>query len=160
MGIGQNANLIKTVARYKAGLVIMHIKGKPRTMQKNPQYKSLMGEIADSLNNAIDFAVGLGVNRKKIIIDPGIGFGKTTEHNLEIINRLSELKSLGRPILIGASRKSFIGKILNLSVGERLMGTAAAVTMSIRNGADIVRVHDVKKIREVVKLTDSIMNPN
>jgi dihydropteroate synthase len=104
--------------------------------------------------------VGLGVDREKIIIDPGIGFGKTTEHNLEIINRLSELKSLGRPILIGASRKSFIGKILNLSVGERLMGTAAAVTMSIRNGANIVRVHDVKKIREVVKLTDSIMNPN
>jgi len=160
MGIGQNMNLIKTVARYKAGLVIMHIKGKPRTMQKSPKYKSLMGEILNSLNNAIDFAVKSGVDREKIIVDPGLGFGKTAAHNLEIINRLSELRSLGRPILIGPSRKSFIGKVLNLPVEERLMGTAAAVTVSIKNGANIVRVHDVKKIREVVKLTDSMMNPN
>jgi len=160
MGIKNDSKLIKIVARYKAALVIMHIKGKPRTMQKNPKYDSLMDEVSNSLKKSIDFAINLGVKREKIIIDPGIGFGKTTDHNLELIKRLGELKTLGRPILIGPSRKSFIGNVLRLPVNERLMGTAAAVTLAIKNGAHIVRVHDVKKIKEVVKLTDSIINPN
>jgi dihydropteroate synthase len=160
MGTDNNLKLHRLVARYRAGYIIMHIKGKPRTMQRNPRYKTLMGEITNALRQAINSAIEAGVDRERIIVDPGIGFGKTTVHNLEIIKRLNELKTLGRPIMVGPSRKSFIGNVLNLPVTQRLMGTAAAVAISIRNGAHIVRIHDVKKIKEVVKLTDSILNPN
>ncbi len=160
MGIKNDSKLIKIASKYRAALILMHIKGQPRTMQKKPQYKCLMGEIIDSLEKSIDFAIGQGVKKERIIIDPGIGFGKTLEHNLEILKRLSELKTLGRPILVGPSRKSFIGKLLDLPAGERLMGTAAAVTVAVKNGAHIVRVHDVKKIKEVIKITDSILNLN
>lgn len=160
MGIKNDSRLLKIASSYRAALILMHIKGKPRTMQKNPKYNCLMGEIVDSLDESIRFAESQGVKKEKIIIDPGIGFGKTLEHNLEILKRLSELKTLGRPILVGPSRKSFIGKILDLPVSDRLMGTAAAVTVAIKNGAHIVRVHDVKKIKQVTKLTDSILNPN
>ncbi|RKY00227.1 dihydropteroate synthase, partial [Candidatus Poribacteria bacterium] len=104
----------------------------------------------------IERAVEGGVSPERIIIDPGIGFGKTVEHNLEIIRRLREFKSLGKPILIGTSRKSFIGHVLNLPVEERVEGTAATVAISIANGADIVRVHDVKQMKRVAAMTDAI----
>ncbi|MDD2654022.1 MAG: dihydropteroate synthase [Candidatus Omnitrophica bacterium] len=160
MGVKNDSRLLKVASRYRAGLVLMHIKGRPRTMQKDPSYNCLMGEIVDSLDKSIQFAVGQGVKKERIIIDPGIGFGKTLEHNLEILKKLSELRTLGRPILVGPSRKSFIGKVLDLPANDRLMGTAAAVCVAIKNGAHIVRVHDVKKIKETVKLTDAILNPN
>jgi len=160
MGIKNDSKLIRVASKYRAALILMHIKGNPRSMQKKPQYKCLMGEIIDGLQKSVDFVISQGVKKEKIIIDPGIGFGKTLEHNLEILKRLSELKTLGRPILVGPSRKSFIGKLLDLPATERLMGTAAAVTVAVKNGAHIVRVHDVKKIREVIKITDSILNLN
>ncbi|MDP2939092.1 MAG: dihydropteroate synthase [Candidatus Omnitrophota bacterium] len=157
MGVQNNPKMLKVIKKERAAVVLMHIKGKPQTMQKKPCYQDLMGEILESLKKSMDIAVSFGINPEKIIVDPGIGFAKTKEQNLEIIRRLAELRSLGRPILIGPSRKSFIGKILNLEPQERLMGTAAAVVTSIVNGANIVRVHDCRAIKQVVKITNSIL---
>lgn len=145
------------VSRYKAPLVLMHMQGRPSNMQKNPQYGDVVGEIISFLRERVAFAKEKGIDEERIIVDPGIGFSKTTEHNLEIFNRLSEFRSLGRPILIGPSRKSVIGNVLNLPVEERLEGTAATVAASILNGADIIRVHDVKEIKRVVDMTDAIL---
>jgi len=155
-GLRFDEKLPETIAKYKVPLVVMHIKGTPGDMQDNPYYDSLMGEIISCLAQSIRFAEEAGVDKEKIILDPGIGFGKTTEHNLEIINRLSELRSLGRPILIGVSRKSFIGNILNLPLEERLEGSLAAVSLAVSQGARIVRTHDVKETRRAVDLTEAI----
>jgi dihydropteroate synthase len=129
------------VARYGAAVVLMHMKGTPRTMQKSPDYGDVMGEVTAFLDTAIKKALDSGIRQDRIIIDPGIGFGKTLAHNAEIMERLAELKVFGRPILVGASRKWFIGKILGAEVSERRWGTAAAVCAAIAGGADIVRVH-------------------
>jgi len=138
-------------------VILMHIKGTPRDMQKNPVYTDLIGDILDYLEGSIQIAEAAGVSRTKIIIDPGIGFGKTFDHNLQIIKRLGEFSSLGFPVLMGVSRKAFIGKILGgAGPDERLEGTAAAVAISIMNGADIVRVHDVKEMAKVVRVADAI----
>lgn len=155
---GLNHKMAKIVSEYKAGVVIMHMQGKPQTMQNNPVYKSLLDEIIEYLDKAISEAVDYGIHRDKIIIDPGIGFGKTLEHNLEILNRLREFKILGRPILVGPSRKSFIGKILNAGPQERIFGTLSACALAVKNGASIVRVHDVKAVKEALKVTDAILN--
>lgn len=144
------------VARYGAAVVLMHMKGAPRTMQKSPRYDDLMEEVAGFLDASIKKALDSGIRQDRIIIDPGIGFGKTLAHNTEIIEKLSELKVFGRPILAGVSRKWFIGKILGAEVSERLWGTAAAVCAAIAGGADIVRVHDVRQIKEVVRVWDAI----
>lgn len=144
------------VARYGAAVVLMHMKGTPRTMQKSPRYDDLMGEVAGFLDASIKKALDSGIRQDRIIIDPGIGFGKTLAHNTEIIEKLAELKVFGRPILAGVSRKWFIGKILGAEVSERLWGTAAAVCAAIAGGADIVRVHDVRQIKEVVRVWDVI----
>lgn len=145
------------VAQYKVPVVIMHIKGKPKDMQKNTVYEDLLLEIITYLKNSIDMAIKAGISEDKIIIDPGIGFGKTFEHNLEIIHNLQKFTVLEKPILIGLSRKAFIGKILgDAPPGERLEGTAAAVAISIINGANIIRVHDVKEMARVAKMSDAI----
>ncbi|MCK4648777.1 dihydropteroate synthase, partial [bacterium] len=144
------------VSRYKAPLILMHMQGRPSNMQKNPQYGDVIGEIISFLRERMEIAKEKGVDEERIIIDPGIGFGKKAKHNLEIFNRLSEFRSLGRPILVGPSRKSVIGNVLNLPVEERLEGTAAAVAASILNGADIIRVHDVREMKRVVDMTDAI----
>lgn len=145
------------VAQYKVPVVIMHIKGKPKDMQKDTVYKDLLLEIITYLKNSIDMAIKAGISEDKIIIDPGIGFGKTFEHNLEIIHNLQGFTVLEKPILIGPSRKAFIGKILgDAPPGERLEGTAAAVAISIMNGANIIRVHDVKEMARVAKMSDAI----
>ncbi len=146
------------VSRYKIPLVLMHMQGRPRNMQKNPKYGDVVGEIISFLRERIEFAKKERIDEERIIIDPGIGFGKKTEHNLEIFHRLSEFKSLGRPILVGPSRKSVIGNVLNLPVEERLEGTAAIVAVSILNGADIIRVHDVLEMKRVADMTDAIKN--
>ena len=146
----------QVVSKYKTPLILMHMQGRPRNMQKNPKYGDVVGEIISFLRERIVFAKEEGIDGEKIIIDPGIGFGKKTEHNLEILNRLSEFKSLGRPILVGPSRKSVIGNVLGLPVEERLEGTAATVAASILNGADMVRVHDVKEMKRVVGMIDAI----
>ncbi len=157
-GLRFDEKLPGVIAKCKVPLVVMHIKGTPGDMQDNPHYDSLMGEIISYLAQSIRRAEQAGVDREKLIIDPGIGFGKTTEHNLEIINRLSELKSLGRPILIGISRKSFIGNVLNLPLEERLEGSLAAVSLAVSQGARIIRTHDVKETRRAVDLIGAIIN--
>lgn len=145
------------VSAYKVPVVIMHIKGTPQNMQLNPAYDELIPEIIYYLRESIRLALESGIPENMIILDPGMGFGKTLDHNLEIINRLQEFRTLNRPILIGPSRKAFIGKILdNAPSSERTEGTAAAVTASILNGADMVRVHDVKEMAKVARVADAI----
>jgi len=154
----RNPGMAKVIARYKAGVVIMHMKGSPRTMQKNPQYLSLIDEIIDYLGKAINRAEASGIDKEKIIIDPGLGFGKSAGHNLEILKRLREFKVLGRPILVGPSRKSFIGKILNAKPQDRMFGTVSSCVLAANSGVDILRVHDVKEVKEALKVSDAILN--
>jgi len=156
-GLRFDPEMAGVVARHKAGVVIMHIKGNPRSMQDNPQYKDVMGEIISYIHEGIDIAARAGVPEESIIVDPGIGFGKTIEQNLYILRNLSELRVFGLPVLIGTSNKSLIGNILSLPVGERIEGTAATVAVSIMNGASIIRVHDVKIMTRVARMTDAII---
>jgi dihydropteroate synthase len=156
-GMRFDPGMAEVVAKSGAGVVLMHILGTPRDMQVDPHYDDVMMEIGVLLQEHIDDAVEAGVERERIVVDPGIGFGKTREHNLEIIRRLGELRSLGMPILLGVSRKSFIGATLDLPPEERLEGTAAAVAIGIANGADIVRVHDVGPMIRVARMTDAIV---
>lgn len=151
-----NKKLARVIARYKAGVVIMHIQGTPRTMQINPQYKNLLSEMKDYFKKKIDFAIQNGIELNRIIIDPGLGFGKRLEDNYEIIERLGELRIFKRPILVGHSRKSFIGNPFNLPPEERLEGTLAVEALLIKNGASIVRVHDVLEAKKVARLIDKI----
>jgi len=147
----------EVAGKYKVPVIVMHIKGTPKDMQKNPQYDALIPEITEYLRGSIVLAKQAGVDENMIIIDPGIGFGKLLEHNLQIIKNLKEFTQLGKPILIGVSRKSFIGKILNeASPSERLEGTASSVAISVINGANIIRVHDVGFMSKVVKVADAI----
>lgn len=156
-GLRFDPEMAKTVAARQVPVVVMHIKGTPKNMQLNPHYEALLPEIMDYLRTSIRIARDAGVDEQRIIIDPGIGFGKTFEHNLRILNDLHEFTLLGKPLLIGPSRKAFIGKILdNASTSERLEGTAAAVAISIMNGAHIIRVHDVKEMVKVAKVADAI----
>lgn len=152
----RDAKMTKTVSRYKAAVVIMHMQGSPAAMQKNPQYNSIIDDISVYLKLAIEKAKDSGVKEESIIIDPGIGFGKRLGDNLEILKRLKEFKSLGMPILIGTSRKSFIGEILKTKPDNRLLGTVASCVNASANGANIVRVHDVKAVKEALKVADSI----
>lgn len=144
------------VASHDVPVVLMHMRGTPETMQQQIHYVSLISEIAQYLRQSMDLACRVGVDPEKIIIDPGIGFGKTVDHNLAIIKHLYQFRILGRPILIGTSRKSFIGKVLNLDVTEREEGTMASVAASILSGAHIVRVHNVRNAVRVAQLTDAI----
>ncbi len=147
----------KHVADHDAGIVLMHTPGRPDVMQGLTDYELLLNDIINSLGESILKAESYGISFENIIVDPGIGFGKTVEQNLEIIKNLSELFKLKRPILIGTSRKSFIGKLLEDSdVHNRIEGSAATVTASIINGASIVRVHDVDEMKKIAKITDAI----
>jgi len=145
------------VRRYKAAVVVMHMKGRPAYMQKNPVYKSLMEEILDYLRRARDKALAAGICRESIVIDPGIGFGKTLEHNLEILKRLKEFKALGQPILAGTSRKAFLGSIMGAPPQERLFGSIASSLAAVVNGAHIVRVHDVGAIKKSLEVLTAII---
>lgn len=144
------------VASYEVPVVLMHMLGTPETMQQEIHYVSLFSEIIQYLKQSMDLACRVGVDAEKIIIDPGIGFGKTVDHNLAIIKHLYQFRILGRPILIGTSRKSFIGKILNLDVNQREEGTMASMAASILNGAHIVRVHNVRNAIRAARITDAI----
>ncbi|MFN3481230.1 MAG: dihydropteroate synthase, partial [Thermodesulfovibrionales bacterium] len=157
-GLRFDPDMPKVVAEYDVPVIIMHIKGRPKDMQLNPSYEALIPEIMDYLRISIRLAIKFGVKEDRIIIDPGIGFGKTFEHNLEILNNLREFTLLERPVAIGVSRKAFIGKILgDLPPAERLDGTAASVAIAIYNGANILRVHDVREMVRVARVVDSIM---
>ncbi len=151
-----DARMAGVVARARAGLVLMHMKGTPRTMQQAPTYGDLLGEVASFLAERARRAAEAGVDPRAVWIDPGIGFGKTPEHNLALIARVGELASVGAPVLVGPSRKSFLGKVLDLAVGDRLEGTIAACAVAAWNGADAVRVHDVKECVRALRVVDAL----
>lgn len=157
-GLKFDKELANVVAKYDAGLIIMHIRGTPKTMQQNPSYVKAVDEIFDELKIQISIAKEAGIS--KIYIDPGIGFGKRLKDNYEILNRLEEFNFLGYPIAIGLSRKSFIGSLLDQSPDERLTGTIAANSAAQLSGANIIRVHDVKEMLQVKKIINLIKNPN
>jgi len=142
------------IARHGASVVLMHMQGVPKTMQEKPVYKNVVVEVNEFLKRQADEAVKAGI--RQVMVDPGIGFGKTLDHNLALIKNLGALRSAGFPILVGPSRKSFLGAILNLPVDERLEGTAAAVAACIMNGASVVRVHDVKEMKRIAMVMDRI----
>src|SRR5436190_1836873 len=140
-------------------VVLMHMLGEPRTMQENPTYDDVVDDIKAFLGERIEFAVSEGVDEERIWIDPGIGFGKTVEQNLELIGRLGEFEELGRPILFGSSRKSFIGKLTGAEVHERLGGSIASNVIAYANGAEVLRVHDVGPMRDALTVAEAILDP-
>lgn len=156
-GLGFDRAMARTAARKKAALVIMHIKGRPGTMQRNPRYANLMAELHDYFLIRLARARAAGIADERIIIDPGLGFGKRLEDNYEIIMRLAELRIFQRPVLVGHSRKSFIGNPFGLAPSERLAGTLGAAALLIANGVSILRVHDVREIKRASQLADRIV---
>jgi dihydropteroate synthase len=160
--------IVNIIENYNAYICLMHMKGNPRNMQKNPIYDDVIKEICDFLKERAEYAIFHGIKKEKIIIDPGLGFGKRTgrgiEDNCEILSRLNELKSLGFPILVGPSRKTFIGNVCGknkqLPATDRLEGSLAAACVAVMNGVDIVRVHDVKETRRCVDFIDCIIRKN
>jgi dihydropteroate synthase len=161
-------NLASVAAAFRVPVILMHNRSNPASIEVREQlgnayigseYQNLIEDVKRELLASVDLAVKAGVEESRIILDPGIGFGKTREHNLELINRLDEIRSLGYPVLLGASRKSFIGFTLDLPADQRMEGTAATIAIGIARGADIVRVHDVKEMVRVAKMTDAITRP-
>jgi dihydropteroate synthase len=146
------------LARTNAPVILMHMKGTPKTMQDNPFYEDVLAEVKSFLKEKIQLAQAQGIKKERIIIDPGIGFGKRFKDNLVLINNLRSFEELDRPILIGTSRKSFIGKILNSAPQERLEGTIASAVLSIIHGAHILRVHDVASVKRAVLVAETILS--
>lgn len=155
-GLQNDPQIAATAAEFGAWLVLMHMRGTPATMQLDIHYDDLLGEIVSFLESAADKAMAAGVAKSKIIIDPGIGFGKTTGHNLTILKNLNRFVNLGYPVLIGVSRKSFIGNTLGLPVEQRLEGSLAAALYAVLKGAAIVRAHDVLETRRALKIIEAI----
>jgi dihydropteroate synthase len=151
-----DAETARLAAAEKVPVVLMHMQGTPRTMQTEPRYNDVLREVALFLAERIQFAVEAGVAPEAIIVDPGIGFGKTVDHNLTLLRGLSGFASLGRPLLVGASRKAFLGKILGAEPDERLEGSLAAAVAAVIGGAHIVRVHDVKETYKAIRVADAI----
>jgi len=155
-GFAFDPRLAPLVARRRVPAVLMHLRGRFETMHRDPSYGDVMGEVIAELRQASMRAEEGGLSREQVIVDPGIGFSKAASHSLEVIRRLPEMAALDRPVLAGPSRKSFIGRVLDLPAGERLMGTAAAVAACVLGGAHIVRVHDVAPMIQVVRMCDAI----
>ena len=154
-------DMLPTVGKLQVPIFLMHMQGEPRTMQLNPQYRDVVQDIKRFLTDAISVAKACGITENLIAIDPGIGFGKTLEHNLELIKNLSAFKTIKAPLLLGASRKSFIGKLCDRpNPSDRLLGTIAACNAGIAGGADILRVHDPKEIAETCQVSDAIFRLN
>lgn len=146
------------VARAQVPVILMHMRGNPQTMQSQCRYDRLIPEILEELKPCIEKARRAGIADDQILLDPGIGFGKSPEQNLTLLKNLRELKVLGFPLVVGPSRKSFIGHVLNLPVEERLLGTAAAVALGVAHGADILRVHEVSAMKQVVRMAEAILH--
>ncbi len=155
-GLKNDREMAKVVSMTNAGLCLMHKKGAPIDMQEEPYYYDVVSEVSESLKESIFLAEQAGIREDRIVIDPGIGFGKTTEHNLALLNRLKEFTKLGKPIMIGVSRKSFIGNITGRKVTDRIAGTLAATCMAMLNGAALVRAHDVRLTREAADVIDAL----
>lgn len=164
-GLKGSPRMAEVAAGFDVPLVIMHMRGTPRTMQINPRYGSLIDDIIEELKRSIGAAVRAGLDEKKIIVDPGIGFGKTTEHNLKILNELESFNVLGRPILVGVSRKSYIANTLkgrdiperDIEKSGRMMGTASSCALAASKGASILRVHDVREMAEATAIAEAIL---
>ncbi|HHZ84133.1 MAG TPA: dihydropteroate synthase, partial [Nitrospirales bacterium] len=152
--------MASVVAQSGAGIILMHMQGTPRDMQDSPLYLSLLNEVGEFFRVQIALAHEAGIHRDQILLDPGIGFGKTLAHNLTLLHHLKDFLDLGHPLVIGPSRKSFLGQILQRPVDQRLMGTAAAVAIAIIHGATIVRVHDVAEMVQVVRVAQAIRDGN
>ena len=155
-GLQWGDEMARIVARHEAGLVLMHMQGTPETMQENPSYKDVVAEVLSFLGQSVKTAETTGIRPESIAVDPGIGFGKTLNHNLELIAKLDQLKVLNKHILLGVSRKSFIGQILKLEVKDRLEGSLAAAVAGVINGANILRVHDVAATVRAVQIAQVI----
>ena len=153
----RTSEMAPIIAEYDAGVVIMHMRGTPATMQEEIYYDDCVGEIRQFLEQGIQTAEAAGIAPERIWVDPGIGFGKTVEHNLEIIARLETFSALGKPLLLGTSRKSFIGKILDLPVAERLEGSLATAVIGVIKGAEILRVHDVLETCRAIRIVSEIL---
>jgi dihydropteroate synthase len=151
--------LLGVVVEHRAAVILMHMQGMPRTMQLNPTYEALIDDVFAFLRGRLELAKAGGIAAGRLLIDPGIGFGKGAQHNLELLRKLHQFHALGQPIIIGTSRKAFIGLILGTEVHERLEGTAATVAAAIGQGADIVRVHDVLAMARVARMMDAIVRP-
>ena len=159
-GLTFDQNMASLAAERNVPVIIMHIKGRPRDMQKNPNYDNLIKEIKVFFELQIATAKRAGIDSGNIILDPGIGFGKRLEDNFEIIRELGQISTMGYPVLLGPSRKSFIGFTLDLPIEERMEGTLASITASVINGARIVRVHDIQATRRTLTITEKIMGIN
>ena len=165
-GLRADPELANVAAKYKVPVILMHNRSNPASVEVRSRlgnayigsaYENLMEDVKRELLVSVELAVKAGVEESRIILDPGIGFGKTREHNLDLINRLDEIRSLGYPVLLGPSRKSFIGFTLDLPPEQRVEGTAATIAIGIARGADMIRVHDVKEMARVAKMTDAIV---
>ncbi len=156
-GLRFDPEIAPLAARTGAGLVLMHIRGRPRTMQQDIHYDDLMGEIVSELGASASQALAAGCDRAQLVVDPGIGFGKTAEQNLVLINELGRISTLGYPVLVGPSRKSFIGHMLGLDIDERLEPTIAACVVALLRGARIFRVHDVRPARRALDMAEAII---
>ena len=150
--------MLPVAARSGAGLILMHMKGTPRTMQIAPHYDDVLGEVKGFLKERLEAAEACGVPRENVVLDPGIGFGKKLEHNLVLLNNLDAFADLERPLLVGISRKAFIGKILKLEAPDRLEGTIAAAVVSILHGASLIRVHDLQAVKRAVAVAEAIIS--
>ena len=168
-GLRADSELAYVAAKYKTPIILMHNRSNPASVDVREklgnayigsEYQNLLEDVKRELLESVVLAKNAGVEELRIVLDPGIGFGKTREHNLALINRLAEIRSLGYPILLGPSRKSFIGFTLDLPPDQRVEGTAAAVAIGIARGADIIRVHDVREMARVAKMTDAIVRSN
>jgi len=158
MATRASTGFLKMVRDHNAAIVIMHMRGTPASMQSKARYRDVVSEVIEELKISVEKCLEIGIKKERVIVDPGIGFAKDLGHNLALIGHLSRFNILHRPILLGTSRKSFIGRILKEDAGGRLMGTAATVVMGTANGAHIVRVHDVKAIKETLRVTDAILS--
>ncbi|HEY3451928.1 MAG TPA: dihydropteroate synthase [Myxococcales bacterium] len=155
-GLTFDPDMAPTCARLGLPVCAMHLRGRPRTMQEAPTYFDLVGEVIEGLQASLDLAARSGLPAEQIVVDPGLGFGKTAEHNLFLLRNLGQLRALGRPILVGASRKSFIGKVTGRAVGERLPGSLAVLAAAVLGGADLIRVHDVAESKVAAQVVDAI----
>jgi len=156
---GGDPAMFGVVGEAGAGMVLMHMKGEPKTMQDDPSYYDVVAEVRGFLGDRVEAAVGAGIDLERLCIDPGIGFGKTLEHNLAILHDIRAFQHLGVPVLVGPSRKRFIGTLTDTEVGDRTEGTAGVVAWCAAEGVDIVRVHDVKEMTRVVRVVDAIARP-
>jgi dihydropteroate synthase len=150
--------LLHIVRDFKAGIILMHMRGTPRTMQKLVQYDDLIGEVTAELKKSVDKCLQSGIKKEAVIVDPGVGFAKTSGQNLLLLRSLHRMRALHAPVMIGTSRKSFIGKVLSLDPQERIFGSMATIVSAVMNGAHIVRVHDVRAAVQTVRMVDAIMN--